>query len=555
MTNNIENTDVLIHRNRDTLPLTGFAPDEYFGILTVKMAKTKLVKIPTFLLFTIDKTGSMQEMASKNSSKMDYVIQTFVSMMNYLSTLDTEIYIQVNSFNTVVDVTIPKVKISTDNVNELTQIIKTLRCDGSTNIGLALTTANTVLESYKNEFEDHQIGHIFMTDGEPTAGVCSVEKLVENVNENFYNTFVGFGFHHNVDLLNKCGEKNNAEYQFVDNMENTALIYGETIHKFIYPALKNVDFCVEGGTIYDWSTNSWKASIKESIIISEIEKIYHIRTTNPETVSVLIYGEQCSNKDSDTGNDFNQTYRILDVGYSLPDLLDSQTNLPQLNEDLTKYAFRQRVQELLFRAKQGFSDDFGKNEYKNNLKIMFRTIRKYMRTTDGLEDGLLKLLCDDISQIYNTFNTGYGIMFATARANSQGRQRTYNTNSSYDTDIGNPEFSRQNALVRSPSLSPPVLMRTNTNSFHNIDEMTQNYYNNEEISIIPNSYSEADDINDETFYKYDELGFITSSSMDPDNDTEFVMEDEIDNYASEDMNTTCFATPGLLDTMRSMSRI
>jgi len=556
--NNIESANIIIHRNKETLPPLSLKDDEYFGILTVKMEKTELVQIPTFLLFTIDRTGSMGERASGNCTKMDHVIQTFVSMMNYLSKLNTQIFIQVNIFNTDVSVLIKCVKITKDNVGDIITKIRALTCDGSTNIGLALQEAETTLINYNTENPDHQIGHIFMTDGEPTVGISEVVELYDIVNDNFINVFVGFGLQHNAVLLNKLSSKKNAEYQFVDNMENTALVYGETIHKFIYPALRNVELSIKDGLFYDWQTNTWTNSIYEPTIISEIEKIYHIKTKNPETVQVSIYGANCS--------DLNNEARYLETVYSIPDLIDSDTGFPMLNEDLTKYAFRQKVQELLFKAKQRTHQSSSESTFKTEMKNLFRTIRKYMRMNDLKEDGLLKLLCDDISQTYRTFRTNYGIIYASARCSSQGRQRTYNTNSNsnHNTDEldygNNPVFGMTGVIDRSIYCAPPALRRANTNSYQNLNEIigTSNNIEDNDLSVGSRSPSisltiPSDDINDDTFNRYNEVGFV---SFDDDDDTvEFVIEDEIENYVSENLNTTCFATPGVLNTMRSMSQV
>jgi len=570
MSCSILSSDILIHRNQDTLPLTDFPSSEYFGIVSAKVSKTKIVKTPTFLLFTIDKTGSMADYASGNACKLDHVIQTFVNMMGYLAKLDTEMYVQVNSFNTIVDVTIERVMVTPDNVDDLIKIIKNLRPEGSTNIGLALQTANTVLTSYKNEFPEHQIGHVFMTDGEASTGVIAVDELVRYVDDDFYNTFVGFGLKHNVELLNKCGSKKNAEYQFVDNMENTALIYGETIHKFIYPAIRNAEFLVEGGSIYDWSTDEWTTSIKEPIIISEIEKIYHIRTRYPETVTVSIYGEQCSSAETEKNEDYNRDYGLLDVACSIPDLIDGDTELPYFNEDLTKYAFRQKIQELLFEAKQGIDSRSRQIQYKKELIEAFKTIRKYMRINNLREDGLLKMLCDDISVVYRTFDRQHGVMYASARCNSQGRQRTYNTNDTQDSDnipaYPEPMFQRQNALARTPQYPPrPMLVRANTNSFQDVDEFLR-ANNADDVSSIGSRSPELsleieeDQINETTFTTYNECGFTSRYDTTVfrnlfGDDIDYLPEDQLEMYIPESCNTTCFATPGVVNTMRSMSHI
>jgi hypothetical protein len=533
--NNIDYSEILIHKDTTTLPLVNIEDGEYFGVIKTKISKTMLAKRPTFICFTIDKTGSMNEREKGNNTKMDYVIQTFVSMINYLSKLDTEIYIQVNAFNFQVDVLVNCVKITLDNAAEINDIIRNIVPDGTTDIGLALSEANMVLQKYEKENPEHHIAHIFMTDGEPTIGKTSVKELVNLVNESYNNIFVGYGLNHNVILLNRLGEQNNSEYQFVDNMENTGLVYGETIHKFIYPALRNVEFRIENGKFYDWQTNTWKESIHEDIIVSEVEKIYHIKTSDPDNVIVYIYGSLDSIPESCIQTDFDTTRKLLETVIPIPDLINMETGLIQSPDDLTKYAFRQKVQELLYDAK---NQDINDNAFifKKELKEVYRVIRKYMRINNLKDDGLLKMLCDDIAITYRTYGMDCGRMYAVSRLISQGKQRTYNTSSlnvsnknNNVMDLGSPR------PLRRPRLARTITAVQQTNNC---------------LSCC------SDDINEEPFHKYQEKGFFSpplnvfknifdNDDYDPD--------DEIDEYVQSNNNTTCFATPSVLKTMRSVS--
>ena len=48
-----------------------------------------------------------------------------------------------------------------------------------------------------------------------------------------------------------------------------------------------------------------------------------------------------------------------------------------------------------------------------------------MRENDLTEDAFMKLLCDDLSIIYQTMDLTNGAMYALSRFTSQGRQQTY----------------------------------------------------------------------------------------------------------------------------------
>jgi len=586
----ISNAEVLIHSDNASLPLIDIGEDEYFGILNLKTLKTKLVKTPTLIKFTIDKTGSMNEQDRNGHTKMHYVIETFVSMMTYLSTLDTDIFIQVNAFNRSVEELVKCVKISPDNLDEINNTIKEIECGESTDIGLAMNKANEELINYADENPGHQLAHVFMTDGEPTTGIISLPVLVGIVNESFNNIFIGFGLHHNVDLLSKMAEKKNAEYQFVDNMENTSLVYGETVHKFIYPAIRNVEIKIENGQLYDWQKNEWTHCLYEDIIIGEAEKVYHIKTIEPCNVNVYISGNLASVPETSDTLEFDSDFNLLKTAMSMPDLQDIDTG-EIITNDLTKYAFRQKVQELLYRAKN--NEMITKLSFKNELREAFRTIRKYMRLNQLLDDGLLKMLCDDIVITYRTFGKQHGRVFALARQATQGRQRTYNTSSSQQADdFDNTMIPRQNAFdistIETDILSSPRprLQRTNTAPLRHVSLAE------EPICNQPSLYL-SDELNDDPFKKYDQTGFfkptknmnpqgglnsswsMTTEEINPTpegvdlnlqwfkppvtvfknlfEDDDFLPEDEIDAYMPSESNTTCYATPNVLNTMRTMS--
>ena len=79
--NIIENAMISLHSNGETSELDIINENETFGILSIKMKKTKKTEFPTLLLFTVDITGSMNEPAYYNVSKLDVVKQIIVNSM------------------------------------------------------------------------------------------------------------------------------------------------------------------------------------------------------------------------------------------------------------------------------------------------------------------------------------------------------------------------------------------------------------------------------------------------------------------------------------------
>ena len=470
----IEKSFFQLHRHSDDFGLDVLKEEERFGTLTLKMKKTKITQRPTMILFSVDNTASMDEYAYDKTTKMSVVIKTLKNIMTYLSTIDAPVYVQLYTFNVEVRPVIDTILVNETNVEELIKKIEKIGANNSTDIGHALKAANENMIDYNEQNPTHQIIHIFMTDGEPTAGECNTEKLSTMVNNTFPNIFVGFGEYHNINLLKKLSENDNGDYQFVDNMENTSLIYGETLHRYLYPALQNVNICIANGFIYNWKTNSWVNELCEPVIIGDMEKIYHIKTVNPDNFECDVYGVACSLHDDDIENgleiynkpqhivkvsvsdtttvsnyygslsfiedislidDFEETYSgyamlvgekerefQLDVPI-LPALIDQKTEKIE-ETNLAKYLYRQKTQELLYKAKESKNKDDNKI-VKRELNAFFKNMHEYMKTNELVDDKFMKNLCDDICITYRTIGTHLGIMYNMSRLTTQSRQQTY----------------------------------------------------------------------------------------------------------------------------------
>jgi hypothetical protein len=514
MSNFIENATILFHNKNGELPFQVVSESEDFGILRIKMKKTEITKKPLFILFTVDKTGSMSEYV-KNDIKMNYLKQTFKNMLYYLAKQELDIYIRVHSFNVEIDVDIENIKITKENVSELCSKIMNIEPESSTNMELALETARNTLNEYSQANPEHEIAHIFMTDGHPTIGQQNNDILSEIVDNRFNNIFIGYGLDHNAILMKKLSEHRNADYQFVDDMENTGLVYGESVHQLLYPALKDVEIHADDGLIYDWETNEWKDVIFVNVLVSETEKLYQVKKNKIDNMEIDIYGKTLEDSELE----------LLETVNQIPDLINIDTN--HIDEvDLTKYMYRQKVQELLYIAnKQNNNDSL--NGLKTILKDVFKKMRTYMRDNNMLDDPFMKLLCDDISITYQNIGKLSGLSFTYNRQTSQGRQRAYNVRSSSNDDINllKTKYNRYPQNNTPPLLLKRQFARSITNDFGTMDE----FDDNADIIDIPTLLDEIINEGDED-------------------------EDDLDNYLVSNDITSCYSTPSVLNTMRSFSQ-
>ena len=403
-----------------------------FGILKLEMKETKIIKDHIFIEFTIDRSASMDELCKDSNTKMHHLKKTLINIIEYIANVDDNInvYIQVDMFDDKVDTCIEYVKVDKNNYTSLIESVKNITSRGSTNIGAALENAQNVILKKINEYPSIKPYHIFLTDGYPTIGNSSNTQLMEFICYEYANIMIGVGTDHNYRMLQEFASKNKSEYRFIDNGENSGLVYGEVLQKIIRPAIEDIVLTITEGELYDWRKDSWTNVLNEDVIDSESTKIYHIRTKTPYTTEIQVNGIV-----SGTTRD----KRLLSKAEAVPDLEDYNTNETYYT-NLSKYIYRQKTLELLSICKK-YKDNRHTDEAKDILKILskfFKNMRTYMRENQLLNDSFMILLCDDIVVAYKTLGTRNSQMYCGARQVSQGSQYSYAPN--YDDDCDEDAF-------------------------------------------------------------------------------------------------------------------
>jgi hypothetical protein len=249
-----------------------------------------------------------------------------------------------------------------------------------------------------------------MTDGNATEGCRQVSGLTPLVNGDAANIFIGYGIDHSADCLSALGDRPNADYYFIDQIEKGGLVFGEIFHSIFYKRYTNLTLGGHGVEFYDFRTNTWGKTLSINAWTSDTDKTYHLRRLEGpvEDAAVLITGFDLGNK----------TYGTL----TRLTLADAGST------DLQKYLYRQRTQELMYQAKTSTSGGSGIAEggLKTAIRAFLGELKGYM-TAQVLEtDPFYLALCDDLAITLRTFGTVYGQMFATGRSNSNGYERAYN---------------------------------------------------------------------------------------------------------------------------------
>lgn len=501
--------------------------DEDFGIFELKTNETPITTKETLFLFSVDVTGSMNEIAYGKNTKIDIVKQTFKNMIKYLAKLDAPISIRIHCFNTDVEVLLDTFSTkNTETMDEIYSLIEDISADGSTNIENALKEATTFLDNYKQDNPTHQICHIFMTDGYATSGITDNNALSYLVSDIHSAIFVGFGEDHNIQLMKKMTSKMNTVYQFVNDMEDTSMIYGESIHQYIYPAANDIDIVITDGLIYDWRTNKWTTTINELVLSSNSTKIYHIKKDLASDVTVNIYGVSYLSTTNEKV--------LLETISELPGLInfDTDTEFPV---DLTKYMLRQKTQVMLFEAKSA-SNRLEIQTVRTKIRDLFDEIKKYMNTNNINSDSFMLQLCDDLCITYRNIGTEVGNMFVLSRYTSQGRQQTYSATPRY-TSQGRqqtcPATPRSCSKIENSfdfdnnTIMRPTLERSSSCAIQQYPAMDEYEDNAGGFPVVENENDETSD-------------FICGTS-------------EMDTYVISGRSTSCYANDSTINTMTQIS--
>ncbi len=441
----ISNTNIQFHNSTDIRQeLQLFDNNNYqFGIFNIQMANNiNILMTEQYMHFTIDCSGSMDDICQDRRSKMDHLKFTIKNILRWLINKNVNVYIEIDAFDSTIKPIVSLIKLTNDNIEDIIKKINNIQPEELTNIELALDNICKKVNAVGILNPHFTINEIFLTDGEATQGSTNISELKTLLDNKIKYTFVGFGEDHDSNLLVTLSNNCNGTYRFIDAIEKSSLIYGEILNQIFYLCYDDVIICIDNGEIYDYKTNTWQNQINIAGLVSEEVRTFHLRTLTKDMIKVNVLGIELQ-KSIYSGELINQTHIV------------------ELN-DINKYIFRQRVLELLYEARveverlkkddninnyrlfrQEENINKNKNKNKNNIKKQIKDlveqIKSYIINNNLTNDNFLKLLCDDLYVAYKTLDNNNGHKYISARQISQGCQQVYTVN--YINDNNEHELS------------------------------------------------------------------------------------------------------------------
>jgi methionine-rich copper-binding protein CopC len=392
-------------------------------------------------------------------SKMQHARHTLQNIVSAIVKSDgASVTMATYGFDDKIEEIFPGTQITQENETELRTKMDRLHPRNGTDIYKSLECQSDRAAKRREGNPNVRQTNITLTDGQASAGKSTkYSDMATQVAPNCTNIFIGFGADHNaVGLQQLADAQPNGSYFYVAEIEKAGLVFGEVIHQMLYTALVNITLEVENGEIYDYKTNTWQTTLQIPSIVSEAKKTYHLRSKTPKTTCVNIYAQSLVHGDQDA------------TQLDLDDLITHDAEGESVN--LTTHMFRQRTQELMFKAHQhniagqnAYEEKWSKEQHtahneaaktiRKDLVEFCKFMRQYAKENSLEEDDLLNTLFTDLTVITKTFGSPRAALYTASKCNSQGRQTSNNTNYIDPNDLfgqrqnyANHGMRRQNAI-------------------------------------------------------------------------------------------------------------
>lgn len=377
-------------------------------VVELQMEKVAMSKAPLFMYFVLDASASMD--ANERLTSMQ---KTLTKMWQYLMDHhQTEVYVRLDAFHIDVTTIIPTTRLFPTTMEDMCYKLWSLETRHYTNFEVALRNSAAVLHEYSVSHPSHRIVHFFITDGDANEGVTDPETLADILSlgtrkRPMYHFFLGIDFQHNSLILRCCAERPYSEYHFIDDLENSGLVFGEIFHKILHPVAEGMQMTVlqPGWTVFDWQSNTWsKICTDLHIVDDDLVKRFFVRRSDSKFPWIAFHVEWRG------GNEGEEDLVVLEPN------VDDDSAMP--------YYFQLQLMQLFFQMRSTTHNNVGLLSEGRALQGRLVQVRKLRMPTDPVSQQLASLQTD-LAMALKDLGTPLGCMFCTTRLFCWGSQQSY----------------------------------------------------------------------------------------------------------------------------------
>lgn len=440
-----------IHKKDTSAPTVVKASDE-LGVLNITTTEGLPTTKPQAIMLVIDTSASMSDRCRDGRTKFDHAKYTLIKMLEVMNTYTTVIKIAIMGFDEASNIITEFINLNDKNIIELIKRVDEIKLGSRTNIECALRTIqSTFVEEFDN-IKDYTCTQIFMTDGEATTGIRDNESLMQLVPDNVSkNVFIGYGLEHDSSLLTDLSKAmTNGEYRFIDEIENSGLVYGEILHSMFYNCYTNPVIKTHDCLVYDWNTNKYCNELNMNDIPYGSERSIYVslQKEKKNTATIEFYS--------------NNTLVHSQIMKEVTSICDCSKAVYKLKTMMLLY----EASYIVKKRDKGCVNDYIKDyQYiKTKLSAFMKRVNSYIKDNNMENNIEMKRIQDDIYIAFTSIDTPYSKMFIGARQISRGNERAYSTGVNNITDyachtplLNNFGFIQKNQLpTRTMTVPPPI---------------------------------------------------------------------------------------------------
>ena len=221
-------------------------------------------RVPMHFIMLIDNSGSMQE-----EDKLRNVKKCIQSMMMCLQATD---YFSIVTFESHSKIHCDHMAATDANKSYVHTILQDIHPEDMTNLSAGIGNVKQILTH-----SPEKTGLLILTDGHVNKGVTQSQTLLELIQslQTSCNGLaihcIGYGTEHNSSLLNNISMETNGSYNIVNNIEDVATAFGDTIGGLMSCVAQNVDFVVSNEVVVE---GPLKKDTKNGITTIHIGDVY-----------------------------------------------------------------------------------------------------------------------------------------------------------------------------------------------------------------------------------------------------------------------------------------